>query len=87
MYSGTCEIRHLSFPTSDKKDITISSTTSKYSFSTNNPSLTINSLSSDDDATYVCYAANSIGTGNSQAVAANVARRVIPLINKIIIIL
>jgi hypothetical protein len=56
----------------NSQDITISSTTSKYSFSTNNPSLTINSLSSDDDATYVCYATNSIGTGNSQAASLNV---------------
>ena len=56
----------------NSQDTTIGSTTSKYSFSTNHPSLTINSLSSDDDATYVCYATNSIGTGNSQAASLNV---------------
>lgn len=44
----------------------IRTSTNKYSFSLNSPSLTINNLQQSDEANYKCYAVNSIGTGSSQ---------------------
>ncbi|XP_052061300.1 hemicentin-1-like isoform X5 [Mytilus californianus] len=45
---------------------TIGQSSGKYSFSVNSPSLMISNLDASDEASYTCYAVNSIGSGNSQ---------------------
>ena len=44
----------------------ISTSNNKYSFSVNSPSLIISNLDQSDEANYICYAQNSVGSGNSQ---------------------
>lgn len=48
--------------------VTISMTnTTKYSGSTvSNPSLTISNVDQNDETYYICYATNTVGTGQSQ---------------------
>lgn len=48
------------------QQVTMDVTTAKYSGSTvGQPSLTINNADSNDETFYVCYASNSVGTGQS----------------------
>jgi len=54
-------------------DLNVANSNGKYSGSTtNNPSLVINNAALDDQASYVCYAENSVGTGSSTTTALSV---------------
>lgn len=47
-------------------DITVANSNNKYSGSTvSTPSLTINNAGAADEGSYVCFASNSVGTGQS----------------------
>ena len=56
-----------------ESDINVVNSGGKYSGSTvANPSLTINNAASSDEATYICYATNSVGTGQSTSTSLDV---------------
>jgi hypothetical protein len=52
--------------------LNVANSNGKYSgFTINNPSLVINNAALDDQASYVCYAENSVGTGSSTTTPLN----------------
>ena len=56
-----------------QQSVNTTSSNSRYSGSTvSNPSLVITNAQSSDEGNYICYATNSIGTGNSQQSYLNV---------------
>ncbi|CAC5377805.1 unnamed protein product [Mytilus coruscus] len=69
-----------------QQNIDTTSSNSQYSGSTvSNPSLVITNAQSLDEGNYICYATNSIGTGNSQQTYLNVLGNVIGSIPTVII--